>query len=210
MTIRQTTFGLAALMPFALLVIYSDAPQAGPSSTPPAPMATAHQPEPEKAEPTSPEPPSAPAPVPSRDHRLASALATDGATAARIIPAVLRWGGHLSDAEAYDVALSIARETRQRTLRPELVAALIDVESSYRVEAVSPTNDHGLMQLHGEPVYDIRRNIALGCTELAAWRSQYDADEREMLAHYNGGNRPPACSWEYADRILRLAEQVAH
>jgi soluble lytic murein transglycosylase-like protein len=171
-------------------------------------MATAHQPEPEKAEPTSPEPPSAPAPVPSRDHRLASALATDGATAARIIPAVLRWGGHLSDAAAYDVALSVARECRQRNLRPELVAALIKVESTYRVDAVSPTNDHGLMQLHGDRVYQIDRNIALGCLELATWRDTYDCGEREMLAHYNGGCNPPRVSWGYADRVLALAEEV--
>jgi len=65
------------------------------------------------------------------------------------------------------------------------------------------------MQLHGEPVYDIERNIALGCEELATWRATYDCGEREMLAHYNGGCNPPGVSWSYADRVLGLAEEVA-
>lgn len=181
-----------------------DDPSDGP---PPAQTTSAHsleepapEPEPEVA---------APAPT-TRTERLERALVSDGETAARLVGAVSTWGSHLSDSQVYDITLAIARNARQRGLRPELVAALIAVESSYDPRAVSPTNDHGLMQLHGEPVYDPGKNIALGCAELAAWRAQYDADEREMLAHYNGGNRPPACSWEYADRILRLAEQVAH
>jgi len=101
---------------------------------------------------------------PSRSDRIAAALRADGATAARLLPAILDWGPRLSDGQAYDVALAIARESRQRALRPELVAALIRVESAYVPTAVSPTNDHGLMQLHGDPVYDIARNVALGCS----------------------------------------------
>ena len=135
-------------------------------------------------------------------------LRQDGETAARILPAVLRLGSHLSDGQGYEIAWAIARSTRQHGLRPELVAALISVESGYRPGVVSPTNDHGLMQIHGEPVYDIERNIALGCEELATWRATYDCGEREMLAHYNGGGNPPGVSWSYADRVLGLAEQV--
>ena len=179
-----------------------DDPSDGP---PPAQTTSAHsleepapEPEPEVA---------APAPT-TRTERLEHALVSDGETAARIIPAVLRWGGHLSDADAYDIALAIARHSRQRNLRPELVAALIKVESTYRVDAVSPTNDHGLMQLHGDRVYQIDRNIALGCLELATWRDTYDCGEREMLAHYNGGCRPPSVSWSYADRVMGFAAEV--
>lgn len=145
----------------------------------------------------------------NRADRIAEVLRQDGETAARVLPAVLRLGSHLSDAQGYEIAWAIARSTRQHGLRPELVAALISVESGYRPGVVSPTNDHGLMQLHGEPVYDIERNIALGCEELATWRATYDCGEREMLAHYNGGCRPPGVSWSYADRVLGLAEEVA-
>ena len=123
----------------------------------------------------------------NRADRIAEALRADGATAARILPAVLRLGAHLSDAQGYEIAWAIARSTRQHDLRPELVVALISVESGYRPGAVSPTNDHGLMQLHGDRVYDIERNIALGCQELATWRATYQCAEREMLAHYKIG-----------------------
>ncbi len=154
-------------------------------------------------------PASTPAP-PSRSDRIAAALRADGATAARLLPAILDWGPGLSDGQAYDVALAIARESRQRALRPELVAALIRVESAYDPAAASPTNDHGLMQLHGDPVYDIARNVALGCLELSSWRSTYGGGERDMLAHYNGGCDPPPVSWSYADRVLALAQELPH
>lgn len=141
--------------------------------------------------------------------RVSEALLLDGETAAAVADTVAAWGPHLSDAQVYDISHAIARQTRQHNLRAALVVALIKVESGYNTRAVSPTNDHGLMQLHGEPVYDIERNIALGCQELATWRATYDCGEREMLAHYNGGCRPPGVSLGYADRVLGLAEEVA-
>jgi soluble lytic murein transglycosylase-like protein len=142
----------------------------------------------------------------SRSERLQRVLKLDGETAARLVPLIMSFREDLPDALAYDIALAIARESRQHSLRPELVAALIKVESNYTLTAVSPTNDHGLMQLHGDRIYDVERNISMGCQELATWRSLYQCDEREMLAHYNGGNRPPGVSWKYADKVLSLAQ----
>ena len=144
----------------------------------------------------------------TRSERLERALREDGETASRLIPAIIRWGGHLSDGQAYDIALAIARNARQRELRPEVVVALIRVESGYNTIAVSPTSDYGLMQLHRQEVYRVDHNIAMGCEELATWRDTYDCGEREMLAHYNGGCNPPRVSWGYADRVLALAAEV--
>ena len=138
---------------------------------------------------------------------LRSLVAAATAERERALPATPR-AQPAPDAQGYEIAWAIARESRQRELRPEVVVALISVESGYRPGVVSPTNDHGLMQLHGDRVYDIERNIALGCIELATWRATYQCAEREMLAHYNGGCRPPVVSWGYADRVLALAEEV--
>lgn len=140
-----------------------------------------------------------------RAQRLQRVLKEDGETAARLAPVILGFKGDLPDAVAYDIALAIAREARQHSLRPELVAAVIKAESNYNLHCVSHTNDHGLMQLHGDRVYDIKENIALGCRELATWRATYQCGEREMLAHYNGGCNPPGVSWSYADKVLGLA-----
>lgn len=149
-----------------------------------------------------------PAATLTRSERLERALREDGETASRLIPAIIRWGGHLSDGQTYDIALAIARESRQRELRPEVVVALIRVESEYRIDAVSPTSDYGLCQVHGQAVMDIQRNIALGCDELG-WRLRgAGGDYRAALAGYNGGTHPPAVSWAYADRVLALAEEV--
>ncbi len=141
-----------------------------------------------------------------RSQRLQRVLKEDGETAARLAPVILSFRGDLPDAVAYDIALAIAREARQHSLRPELVAAVIEAESNYNLHCVSHTNDHGLMQLHGDRVYDIKENIALGCRELATWRATYQCGEREMLAHYNGGCNPPGVSWSYADKVLGLAK----
>lgn len=142
----------------------------------------------------------------TRAQRLQRVLKEDGETAARLAPVILGFRSDLPDAVAYDIALAIARGARQHDLRPELVAAVIEAESNYNPNVVSPTDDHGLMQLHKDPVYDIERNIAKGCLELATWRATYQCGEREMLAHYNGGCNPPGVSWSYADKVLGLAK----
>ncbi len=141
----------------------------------------------------------------TKAQRLQRVLKEDGDTAARLVPLIMGFRSDLPDAVAYDIALTVAREARQHGLRAELVAAVIEVESNYNMQCISHTNDHGLMQLHGERVYDIKQNVALGCMELATWRATYHCDERGMLAHYNGGCNPPGVSWSYADRVLSLA-----
>jgi hypothetical protein len=143
-----------------------------------------------------------------RHVRLQNAVQADGAMAASIIPRIIEWGPHLTDAQAYDIAMNIARQCRQRNLKPEVVVALIKVESGYNIHASSPTNDHGLMQLHGKRIYDIKGNINEGCDELM-WRLENKGgDYRAALAGYNGGTYPPPVSWGYADKVLGLADQV--
>lgn len=140
--------------------------------------------------------------------RLENILRLDGQIASDIVNTVVKWGPHLSDSEAYDIAKTIARYSRMHNLRPDVVVALIRVESNFHIHCSSRTNDHGLMQVHGKRVYGIEENIAHGTDELG-WRLQgKNGDYRAALAGYNGGTKPPAVSWRYADRVLSLAKQV--
>ena len=123
-----------------------------------------------------------------RAQRLQRVLKEDGETAARLAPVILGFKGDLPDAVAYDIALAIAREARQHSLRPELVAAVIKAESNYNLHCVSHTNDHGLMQLHGDRVYDIKRTRP--AWELATWRATYQCEKRDARPHNGGCNLP--------------------
>ncbi|MFP4650657.1 MAG: lytic transglycosylase domain-containing protein [Desulfobacterales bacterium] len=93
-----------------------------------------------------------------------------------------------------DIIRDISRKTG---VRPELVKAVIRVESAFNPAAVSPKGARGLMQLM--PVqsraYDIRdpfdpeENISAGTRHLEKLIRRYDGNLNLSLAAYNAGAR---------------------
>ena len=93
-------------------------------------------------------------------------------------------------------------------LPPELVLAVIDVESNFDRFAISYAGALGLMQVMpfwrdeiGRPddnLHDIRTNLLYGCRILAYYLDKENGDRRKALARYNGsrGQR-----W-YPDRVF--------
>lgn len=105
----------------------------------------------------------------------------------------------------------IMKEAEQAQLDPSLVAAVINVESRWRTEAVSRKGARGLMQLmpttaewiaektgHAavseEDLFTPELNIRLGVRYLKDLLTQFDNDETLALAAYNGG-RGNVRSW---------------
>jgi soluble lytic murein transglycosylase-like protein len=100
-----------------------------------------------------------------------------------------------------------AEATRAR-LDPELVLAVIDVESNFDRFAVSWAGARGLMQVMpfwlreiGRPqdnLFHISTNLRMGCTILRYYLDMEHGDLRPALERYNGsrGKR------EYPDRVL--------
>ena len=98
----------------------------------------------------------------------------------------------------YRVALlkMIHAEATRAELKPELVLALIEVESSFNRFAVSRSGARGLMQVMpfwkkeiGHPLddlFDPQTNLRYGCTILKYYLDYTDGDVSEALAHYNG------------------------
>jgi len=102
------------------------------------------------------------------------------------------------------LAATIVRESHAAGIDPQLAAAVIWVESGFDPYAVSPVGAAGLMQLmprtaleltrdepvpvRGGHIFDIDRNVHLGCQYLATLIHQFSSVDRALVA-YNMGPR---------------------
>ncbi|WP_435388984.1 transglycosylase SLT domain-containing protein [Halomonas maura] len=113
--------------------------------------------------------------------------------------------------DAYRQALlaRVHQEARLAGLAPELVLAVIQVESAFRADAVSSAGATGLMQIMpfwirelGLPADDLKdpwRNLRYGCTILAHYLAVERGDLTRALARYNGSLGK---TW-YPERVMR-------
>jgi soluble lytic murein transglycosylase-like protein len=87
----------------------------------------------------------------------------------------------------------IARVARAEQLDPLLLASIVEVESSFRPDAVSSKGAQGLMQLMpvhfepGEPGLEPGANLELGASLFARLLRRYDGDLEQALAAYQAG-----------------------
>lgn len=113
-----------------------------------------------------------------------------------------------SPEERVEILKRVHYEATRADLAPELVLAVIDVESNFDRFAVSHAGARGLMQVMpfwldeiGRPddnLFHIETNLRLGCTILKYYLDMEDGDLQRALARYNGsiGKR-----W-YSNRVL--------
>ena len=100
----------------------------------------------------------------------------------------------------------IRQHARQQGLRPDLVRAVIQVESAFNPRAVSPKGAMGLMQLMPATArrfgvidpFNPAENIRAGVSYLRQLLERYDQDEQLALAAYNAG---PAAVDKYGSSI---------
>ena len=99
-------------------------------------------------------------------------------------------------------------EASRANVHPELVLAIIEVESYFDHFAISRAGAQGLMQVMpfwlkeiGRPndnLFDIRTNLRMGCTILKYYLDKSKGDLVEALQRYNGSLR----SNRYSDKVL--------
>ncbi len=98
----------------------------------------------------------------------------------------------------YRVALlkGVHREATHAGLKPELVLAVIEVESNFNRFAISTAGARGLMQVMpfwlkeigrpGDSLFALETNLRYGCTILKYYLDKERGNLRAALARYNG------------------------
>ena len=121
----------------------------------------------------------------------------------------IRLGNQVRDPDEKIKILKRAHQEATRVeLPPEMVLAVIDIESSFDPYAVSIAGAQGLMQVmpfwleeigrEGDRLIDIDTNLRMGCTILKYYYDLEKGDWTRALARYNGslGSR------KYPEKVL--------
>ena len=112
------------------------------------------------------------------------------------------------DTERVRLLKQIHYEAKRANIEPELVLAVIDVESRFNPWAISNVGAQGLMQIMpfwlkeiGRPndsLFDMRTNLRMGCTILSYYLKMEKGSLPHALARYNGS----VGSWKYPDLVF--------
>ena len=103
-------------------------------------------------------------------------------------------------------------EATRSDLQPELVLALIEVESHFDTYAISKSGAQGMMQIMpfwldeiGRPndnLIDMKNNLRMGCTILKYYMDMEKNNLHKALARYNGS----AGSKVYSNKVLKALQ----
>lgn len=98
--------------------------------------------------------------------------------------------------ERLNILRQVHYEARRARLDPQLVLALITVESNFDRFAISSAGAQGMMQIMpfwldeiGQPddnLFDIATNLRFGCTILSIYLEREKGNMHKALARYNG------------------------
>ncbi len=105
---------------------------------------------------------------------------------------------------------TIHYESMRFNLDPDLVLALIEIESRFKAQAVSPVGAVGLMQImpfwksvigqESDSLFELRTNIRYGCLILRHYLDIERGQTQRALARYNGSLEDD----RYSSRVISL------
>jgi soluble lytic murein transglycosylase-like protein len=135
--------------------------------------------------------------VASPPNAAASNAATNNAATSNAVVTPIPGPAAPDDSDASRFAEIIAEAGRKWNVRPELLRAVIAVESSFNPLAVSKRGARGLMQLMPETarrfaagnLFDPRANVLAGARYLRTLLNLFDDDIELALAAYNAGEQ---------------------
>lgn len=117
-----------------------------------------------------------------------------------------------NEKERVEILQYVHREATVRNIEPEIVLAIIDVESAFDRYALSVAGARGLMQVMpfwseilNVPVtqlMDIETNIRIGCAIFRHYLDKENGDLVRALSRYNGTNDPRLYAYKVWDRYV--------
>ncbi|MEM7278636.1 MAG: lytic transglycosylase domain-containing protein [Pseudomonadota bacterium] len=130
-----------------------------------------------------------------------------------------RLGNRVADPEERVAILKgVHAEAQRHDLAPELVLAVIEVESNFDRFAISYAGARGLMQVMpfwldeiGRPndnLFDIDTNLRMGCTILRHYLDREKGDLQRALARYNGSLGRSTYSNKVLDKLRKRWRRV--
>jgi len=110
--------------------------------------------------------------------------------------------------ERMELLRLVHAEAARVALDPELVLAVVEVESNFDRFAISRAGARGLMQIMpfwlneigrpGDNLFHVKTNLRFGCTILRYYLDAEAGDLPRALARYNGS----LGRWEYPERVF--------
>ena len=126
---------------------------------------------------------------------------------------------NLTVQNAVTIVSEAMRSGAKHGLEPELILAVIAVESTFKGRAVSPRGARGLMQVKADAhrhkvkviggtqaLFDTGSNIHTGSQILAEYIANADGNVRRALLYYCGSIKNPKSS--YPDKVLRIYQDL--
>lgn len=111
------------------------------------------------------------------------------------------------------ILTTVHYEAHRAGLDPQLILALIQVESRFRLYAISNVGARGMMQVmpfwvdhigeNSHNLFDLQTNLRYGCTILRHYLNREQGDLSRALARYNGSLGKNI----YSNQVLRLWHQ---
>lgn len=134
---------------------------------------------------------------------------------------------HFSEKELHELASHVIKNSKEYIIEPELILAIISVESSFNKKAVSHKGALGLMQIMpntfmeaakelgienngNDSIYDLENNVRIGTHYLAKLNKKYKNNIKLSLTAYNEGprnldnhlkNKEPV-SYKYFNKVM--------
>ena len=126
---------------------------------------------------------------------------------------------NLTPQNALRIVSEAVRSGARNGLKPELILAVIAVESNFRERAISPRGARGLMQVKADvhqnkireiggahALFETGGNIHTGSRILAEYVDNTDGNVRRALLYYCGSIKNPKSS--YPDKVLRIYQDL--
>ena len=121
---------------------------------------------------------------------------------------------HIPLTERMKLLKAVHREANRAKLDPQLVLAVIEIESGFERFSLSKSGARGLMQVmpfwikeighDGDNLFDIDTNLRYGCTILSLYIKRKYNQVNAALASYNGSSG----SSRYPDKVLKRLRKI--